>query len=57
MIVMDVARLHVGDIKNVRDNHIAWIAKDKIRDECRCANAIDYFIPREEMSRCHIART
>ena len=57
MIVMDVARFHVGDIKNVRYDHIAWITKDKIRNECRCANTIDYFIPREEMSRYHIART
>ena len=55
--MMDVARLHIGDIENVRDNHIARITKDKVGNKLRRSDARNGFGSRKQMRGCHISRT
>src|ERR671918_298184 len=50
ILMMDMSRFHVGDIKNMRDDHVARVTKDKVRNEFRRANPLYTFGLCEEMS-------
>ena len=55
IIMMDMPRFHVGHIKDMRNDHIARITKNEIRNECRGANALHHFLACKKMSGGNIA--
>ena len=54
--VVDVVRLHLGDVENVRDGHVAGIAVDEVGHEIMRYNAFYGFRTGEQVCRCNIAR-
>src|SRR5574341_1722315 len=55
IVVMDMVRFHFSHIKNMRDDHIARITKDEIRNKCGCIDASKNLRPRKKMRRSNIA--
>jgi hypothetical protein len=53
--VVYMARLHLGNVKNVRDNHITRIAKDEIGKEAWRTHAGNRTGSGKQMRGCHIA--
>src|SRR5512145_534600 len=54
---MDVPRFHVGDVEDVRDDHITRIAEDEVRCKFWRAHASNSFRAGKKMRGCNITRT
>ena len=56
IVVMHMPRFHIGDVKDVRDDHIARVAENEIRREFCRADAGNGFGSGKEMRRCNVTR-
>ena len=54
--VVDMVWLHLGDIENMRDGHIAWITEDEVGHKCRRTNAFYDLRTGKQVCRRNIAR-
>ena len=56
VVMVDVVRLHLGNVENVRDGHVAGVAEDEVGHKIRRYNALYGFRTGKQVCRGNIAR-